>query len=479
MSLFFAHMRSLMLIALALAFSLTPVSGARAAGTNNNLFQPMDINVCSGDFDPTHYTQKVVTCLKNNIIQVTSGLLQSMSDFMKPTSAVFFVLAIVVFGIRVSMGESQILAKGGGFLMRLGLVVIFSYNLNNMGGQIFDIEDELITLVSNGYSPWSDMDTFIGNFMGFAPQLTLANGMIGLLSASAYSGSMGAMVFGAGFMAICKLLMFVCEVIYAYVSAIMAIAFLIIISPIIIPLGVFMATETYVRKWTNTLLSAMLFMVILSAFLSMLMVGFTTYIGNIFDAVGGVPGSQNNFSAFYKLGQPVYSILLPGDSNLNGIEEQVAAIPGANSVQHISKIQSTILPQVKNAIEMNSFFPPGISLSTQKTKLLTFRLISLFLWASLMMNLLHSLPQITADIAGAVTGLAFHTPSLQQKLTQMGSNYKTGIGALGGGLAGGAAGAQMGKSLGHSGKWEGVGRQIGRITGAAGGVRAIKTLLPD
>ncbi len=268
-----------------------------------------------GTLTDSDYTAKVVYCVQYTVLQAVSALLTNLSGYMQGTVAAAFTLAIAIFGMHtLSGGAGEMKARVPAFALRMGIVALYSYNLGGLVPSIFSVEQELVTLAakpvtslpaacpfySNGqldpscvWTPWSQIDGFLGILIGFAPcQLwtdTLAKGLLGIIAAALFSTTIGIGVFLAGIMALVEVVLFIFDVVYVYLMAILVIGFQLAISPLIVPLGIFFYTEKYVTKWLNMLIAAMLTPVLLFAFLALFLGIFNVFISQYIDCTRGRP----------------------------------------------------------------------------------------------------------------------------------------------------------------------------------------------
>jgi type IV secretory pathway VirB6-like protein len=369
-----------------------------------------------------NFTTKIITCIKGTIQAAMHNLLVGISEFMLPITGAVFTLAVAVFGIRIMGGERQLMPKAIGFLIRMGLIVIFSYNLGNLDGWILAIFDELSVMgTPNGFSPWESIDEYLGIFLGFASGYSLVTGFIGLLTGALFSSTTGILLFLSGLLAIANVLFFVVRIIFTYLSAYLIVAFMIVISPFIIPLAMFFWTERYFTKWLHILFSAMLTPMLLFAFLAMFMGIFSHLIGEVFCVIGfritalfnaglnlpaacdGLPADAPlDFRAFFKLNQPLFSWLMPADP---GADSDLRVMSNPNALGDPA-IQSNIAPLFRRAQDTGTFNLPGISFGThdvQITQTLIFAFVKLWVFATLMMSIVRKIPAIASDIAGVST----------------------------------------------------------------------------
>lgn len=398
---------------------------------------------------PNHLTNKVVTCIQGTILEAMGQILTHISDFMKPLVSIMMVFAIIVFGMRIMGGEKNIKPKAAGFLLRMALVVMFSYELGGMAYDIFRIFDQMSTLASQSAfivnypagtvarnTPWELLDHYVGVFLGFSAGASIIQGLLGLITGVMYNSTAGILMFITGVMAILNIFFFAVRVVFTYLTSFIIVAFLVIISPIVIPMALFYTGERYFTKWLHILFSAMLTPMIMFAFLAMFINLFGQLIGELFcplgfilpdllrinpypahcyDLTGWTPGpsappppqigvivNQANpidFRAFFRLNQPLFSWLMPGDP---ASENELTNVTQASSVG-LPSVQSNINPMVRRAMDAGSAGVPGVDFgpnTIQTVQALVFAFIKLWIFGTIMTAMVKRIPAIANDMAG-------------------------------------------------------------------------------
>jgi len=120
---------------------------------------------------------------------------------------------------------------------------------------------------------WEQVDCAIETLVGgiFSP-FTLAFGMAGFLMGALLSTTAGVFIALMGIYIVIQILYALAKATYVFISAYIAFAFMVIISPLFIPCILFRVTKPYFDKWLRLTISFMLQPMILFAYLSMLMV---------------------------------------------------------------------------------------------------------------------------------------------------------------------------------------------------------------
>ncbi|MCE2926867.1 MAG: hypothetical protein LW823_04390 [Rickettsiales bacterium] len=408
-------------------------------------------------FKPWHFTTKIVACLKSAVVTAvvnpnnpTQGFLPAMSTYMTPLVAVMIVFAVMVFGIRIFGGEPDLKPKAIGFLIRLGLVWFFAYNLGGFALKMFAVMDELVCLVtipswsappavisqqvqlegiwpeanrtikymSGGVFqtcyPWVFIDRFLGRLMGFGENLVLASGLMGLVSAATFSSTIGILIFLAGVMAFLDIIFVILRVVFMYLTSVLVLAFMIIISPLIIPMALFYTRENYFTSWLRIVMVAMLLPMMVFAFVGMFIGIFDLLIDRIFIILGGLdPTGQPQFDAYWRINEPKFSWLLPSDPNLAQDFEDITKtdIVGSPSVQ------TFINPYARRAMDATSFIvAPGVNFGPSGTKVeqqLVLGFVSLWIFSALLKSMLNLIPGVVQGIAKASINIGAPAATLE------------------------------------------------------------------
>lgn len=276
----------------------------------------------------------------------------------------------------------------------------------------------------------------------------------------------------AGGTALLDLLAFMLDIVYCYLSAVLVIAFAIIVSPIIVPLAAFKITEKYVIRWLNTIIGAMLVPVLLFGFLSFTLDIFTTLVNNIknefWDQRRGVNIAQEvDFSNIWRNSEPMFSWVMPTDPNYTA-DLTATVNQQANNTELNPAVPSFISPSVSNGFNPNRFSGNTLNMPPDQVQRIIIGFISLWIYASVMKKLIAEMPNVAQGMAGAAMTLGITPQSFKDKMKQMTKDGVHNLGIGGGALTGGTLGAQAGQGaqLGGDGA---RGREIGAVGGMLAG----------
>lgn len=371
-----------------------------------------------GSYPQWAYTQKVIACVKGSIKGATLTMTQAISNFMAPIVAAMFTLAVAVFGIRMAGGEPGFTRRAMGLLLRLGLIWMFYYSLGgNLGGIMggynmalapFDIEDELGYIVMSE-NPWAIADYYLGRILGVGEYTDLTKGLLGIIGVAAVSSTAGGVLFLAGMSALINFLLFIYRVVFTYLTAITVIAFMVVISPFIIPLAVFFHTERYFIKWLDILLSAILVPVLMFAFLHFFIIVFDSLISGLFTTLCGSACASNpamiDFSAFWKTNEPKFGWLVPNDPHLASQVQGVSGAAGPGT----PAVQTNINPFLRRAQDVGMFNTPSVDFGPSNVSImqkLIWQFLGIWIFASFMKSMVDKIPEIAANIANAASGVS-------------------------------------------------------------------------
>ncbi len=431
----------------------------------------LSIDTCAPGYKKWDFTVKIVACVQNSVIGAMFNMLSALQNYMRPIAAALMALAIGMAGVRLIGGQKT--GRSVMYAIRLGVVSWVWFNLSTFGGYVFSVEQQLITIVSGNYSPWSQIDNFLGNLIGFGPQIVLFQGLLGIISAALTSSSIGSMLFMAGFSAISSLLLFIFNVVYTYLASLIMLGFLIILSPIFLPFAVFFATERYIKKLMDMIVSVMLMPILLFAFVRLFMGIFDTMITDIFN---NLPGNKN-FAPFWNVNKPVFGWVMPSDQSLMERLQGIQGIDGG-PMAAVPPVQTNVNPFLRHGFNAGSIgnlpglnFGPNEPVWIQK---IIMRLITLWLFAMLMKTMVSRIPEIASSIAGSVIGLPLSATSPTQVLKNVQSSAEMGFGAMTGGAAGGEIGAAAAKAAGGNARDQQFAREGGGVMGAIAGMMVTK-----
>lgn len=310
--------------------------------------------------------------------------------------------SMVLLGIRVFSGIKELNKEVMIYVVKLGLVAWFAFNLGGFGSAPFDIVHSLTTIVFGGYSPWGQMDKFFCEFFGTGcrPNMKLSNSFIAHAGVLIASGTMGLLVFVVGTLAMLTTIYFMLRAIYTYLAAIMLICFVLIMSPLFVPLALFARTTRYLYKWLDYLIAAMLHPIILFGFLYMFLGTFSFMLDWFTNGIMG----GNDLSPYWRSTDSMFNWMLTADPQT--VKDLGQALGQETSR---SAVQSFVSPSMSAAINMNPLTTYAVDFGANQVMALqgvVFGFLGLFIVSYLMFSMINYLPSISEAIANVVLGLS-------------------------------------------------------------------------
>ena len=436
------------------------------AYAGNSLADDPLLRACASDssgynFSPQSLTAPIVYCVKATIQNAVTGALQNLSDYFKLTIIAMFILAVTMHGAHLVSGERQVNGKSMVLMLKIGFVAYFSYNLGGFAGSIFDIMDELVGYAVGGYSPWAMIDSILGVVFGFAPGFALFQGLA-WLGAGLLSDTPNFAMSSAFLVAFIELILFIIEIVYVYLTAYIVVAFMLILSPMFIPMIIFQATERYFTQWLRTIIGAMLVPVFLFAMLyfalGLYANGIKTVITTIlpnyvqnnpqftFPINPNNPPTPPNFSAFWKLNVPFFSFNMGVDPNLTNAQQLALGTTPGNT--HLSLASHIIIdPYNRGGFDAFALNRPMVNFGSQNITIsqkLMLSLIGLWILTMVLKELIMKMPEIAQEIAHVAHTIHLRAPKLQDKINETKKDLVVGGGTVMGGFVGGQLGATSG-----------------------------------
>ncbi len=393
--------------------------------------------------DSTKYTEQIVECfnlpIRNSVLNPTDGLLLKLSEFMSTILQSVIVIAIALFGVRMIAGEQNLAPQAISLILKIGIMLFLVDNVGGYAGSFFGIFDQALTLVTPGITPWQMIDSFLGEILGFAtfdsPDRTIKDGIIGLLQGSLFAKNFGAMLSIVGGFAIFSLLLFIFQTVYLYLSSILAIAFLILLIPIIGPFIIFGYTGRFLDKWLDLFIYSIITPMLMFAFMAFFLSPDPTSgsKGLFKDSADKImliidpayTGRTDYLKRCLHPNEPViFSSNMSTEPNVYNYLEDLTKSPTIPS--EAAPVQTFMNPNLQKAFDNNiinlrvtKFDCGGPEDGKMKMDLL-YELIILLILAILMNSMLTRIPSIASDIArGATTGVTNLVTPLTSLINKM------------------------------------------------------------
>lgn len=336
---FAALLCGLLFLSPGFAFAQTDLPGANPPP--DQLYQG-DI-LCPHNWDGV--TGRIVICIQNVVVTAAKNFLGAFLPAYEAILIAVMILAVTIFGALMMMGTIQ---RPSGetffFIMKLAVISQFAVLFGGWIDHIFDIMTGLVAIVSNyiTLSPsnsicsggitaishtfemgrdasnptyiWDRIDclflTLFGIGAGSAAGVGSAvlSNPIGVTSLAAllfFTGGIGLVIFVTIILLIIMLLLGVLRAMKIYLTSVIAIALLVCISPILIPLILFNHTRPIFDQWLKYLMQYMLIPVFMVAFMTMMVAGFDAVFfrgtSSLYYAIAGQHSQDQHFSMGYFL----------------------------------------------------------------------------------------------------------------------------------------------------------------------------------
>lgn len=281
------------------------------------------------------FTKRIAICVKESVISAIYDNLVPFSDYIADTVSACITLAILLWGALMATGKNSAPMRDMMVMaVKIGAVGAFTWNFAGLYPLILDAMEYMLSVVTDYviYSPsydcpaiisssslevWDRVDCALEQLIGgiFAPDSIMA-GITGFLVICLFSGSVGIFVALLGFLLIGQFLYALAQALYIYITSYIAFAFMVLISPLFIPLLLFRATKAYFEKWLKLTIGFMLQPIFLFAYLAMLLAAFDTivYTGptSLYRTIAGDEVDEPDF----KLGEWLYYSPIYGDSGV-------------------------------------------------------------------------------------------------------------------------------------------------------------------
>lgn len=261
--------------------------------------------------------KRLVICVKESTVSAVSNIIKPFSEYFAKTIAIMCTLAVIIWGILVASGKRSAPSREGIVLgMKIGLVIMFTTNFaalyfdptNQYGGlfgMVLDAMGQMLSIITY-YSPfyfsnacpalrldpdtgfyvdaltgrgdlaiWDFIDCTLDSLIGgiFSP-LTLSGGLVGFFLSCMLSNVVGLFIGILGLVMIWMLLTSIAKAVYIFISSYIALAIMVLVSPMFIPLILFASTKAYFEKWLRLTIGFILQPIFIFVFITMFMTAF-------------------------------------------------------------------------------------------------------------------------------------------------------------------------------------------------------------
>ena len=302
-------------------------------------------------------TNRIASCLRAQVDAAAVQFFAQFYDFLKEPIAALATLAVIIYGILMAYGLVERVGRDTAILM-FKLAVVFGFVGNSqllynnvtqmmdataatvvmftppsgtaLKGQNGDVDFSqsqcLQNLVKeqtnaggasgNVTGPWLGIDCLLDTVIGikmptnnnngvnwyndkFGSEDSLSRGYLFLFFSGAQSSILGVVFAVIGFAFIMGLLMMIIKAFFTYIGGYMGVAFMIVVSPLFIPLILTSKTQEYFNKWLKVTISFAIQPIVMLVFVSFSLaaVDFAAFSGDysIMYKIAGDASRQNGF----------------------------------------------------------------------------------------------------------------------------------------------------------------------------------------
>lgn len=250
---------------------------------------------------------KIVPCMIRTIENSTIKFAAEMVDTLRPLLYTFLLLVVTLFGLRMLSQEPQIHKQGFLLLVKIAIVAIVLNDLGNIqaydgsggGGKIipavYAVMSESQKIVAGAIDTtnltcnvddfagpntpriWAMMDCVMGKLWGFTTgtdpntgqpttNMLLVSSFFGLMTGFFFSGAWGVTIFLGMVGTLFTIFMMVVRTAIAFITSYLTVCLLLILSPLLLPLGFLKVTTSYFDSTWRIILAAFLTPVIITAY---------------------------------------------------------------------------------------------------------------------------------------------------------------------------------------------------------------------
>lgn len=274
---------------------------------------------------------RVVQCIQQIVIEAVVNFLDSVLTFLRPIILATLVLAVTLYGALFLSGSTRKPSSDTFILaMKIGGVGFFLLGtpFGGMVKSVFDVMDGLVHIVSSyalvsptlgfcsdtstfpqdvldlgaraaNFNGWDKVDCMLASIFGINIKVKEAVGPITLFGGVLFSGGIGLMITILGIFFILMLLITILRGMKVYLTAVIALAFLICVSPITIPCVLFRTTSKFFQNWLNSVICNILIPVFIMAYIAMMVAAVDALIfrgpSSLYYAVASKPSQEKEF----------------------------------------------------------------------------------------------------------------------------------------------------------------------------------------
>lgn len=282
-------------------------------------------------------TQRIIFCMRRAVDSGVAAFFEVFNPQLMAYLAAMVLLAITMFGMQLMGGAEESVAKAV-FTMafKVGGVVLFTQQFGGFWNDLFPIMESLAGytasyLTQGNYSDFLSSCAYGGgedirNIWGLVDCLTermfLASQPVlaVLFVAMLFTNVIGFFVFFFAIEMVLAFIFLILRCAWLFIAAYFYLAFLVIISPLIIPLLLFKKTTQYFQKWLQQFVSMLIQPMILFGFMAF-----------FFATLDGLFFADNDYSLASILGSDWYEPVVGSSADAVQSREEYIRITGDES----------------------------------------------------------------------------------------------------------------------------------------------------
>lgn len=289
------------------------------AGGATALVAPATVSAASGT-DCKQYpglTNRVAQCIRATIDRTTKQYFKGFYKLLSRAITAFITLGVILYGVMAAAGAVERVGQDSIFLlMKIAFIGALTTNSDYMYREVIKAMDSAasavisytpgtgladsantdmsqISCIKNMRAgPWLGMDCILDTVIGIKQpsqaetstvagardyynknfgeeQKGLSRGLLYVFFSGMQTSVIGAVFAFIGFIFLYGLVFLIIKTLFVYLAAYMGIAFLMILSPLFIPLVLLRSTKEYFDKWVKLVISLSLQPIIMLVFVSM------------------------------------------------------------------------------------------------------------------------------------------------------------------------------------------------------------------
>lgn len=240
---------------------------------------------------------RVVACIRMTVHEAADNYFTGIYLIFARAIGAFLTIGVIVYGVMLASGQVE---KIGRDTMILGIKVAFIVYFVTNADELYWMAVRIMDSLANAFlvhavwpggsgtgcgqlsTVWNRLDCLLDGVIGITSPDIPADGALKTLSGDALERGMLAfffqlmtstsLTFVIGLMGMIftyTLVFFVIKTIFAYLVSFLVLVFLLMLTPIFVPLVLFKVTKQFFDKWVRLVMSCILQPVLLIAFISM------------------------------------------------------------------------------------------------------------------------------------------------------------------------------------------------------------------